>query len=64
MISDLFECRAPESSAELRAITGWFLVGNEGMRYPISPYIYPLSDGIGYLIPPHSLLRTRVIRGV
>ena len=28
-----------------------WLVGNEGLRYPISPYIYPLRDSVGYLIP-------------
>ena len=35
------------------ALTPWFLVGNEGMRYPIYIYIYiyPLRDYIGYLIP-------------
>ena len=42
--------------------THCWLVGNEGVRYPISPYIYPLGimyppvlyplrDYIGYLIP-------------
>ena len=29
-----------ESREDLEAITGWFSVGNEGMRYPVSPYIY------------------------
>ena len=35
-----------------RPPTGWFLVGNGGRRYPISPYKYPLRDYTGYLIAP------------
>ena len=34
-----------------RRETYCWLVGNEGMRHPISPYIYPFRDYIVYLIP-------------
>ena len=32
-------------------LTYCWLVGNEGMRYPVSPNIYPLRDYMGCLIP-------------
>ena len=42
-------------------MTGWFL-GNEGIRYPLSAYIYPLAvlQGTSF---PHSLLRTSGFMG-
>ena len=33
-------------------LPGWFLVGNEEMGYPMCPYIYPLREYVGYLVPP------------
>ena len=33
-------------------MTGWFVVWNEGMVYPMPPHIYPRRESVGYRIPP------------